>query len=73
MFQLSKDAARKCKVLVENEVKQALTLMLSDAEHSLVKQLNAGMSADQLLTTVAKIELLRNLQKFEQVIRTNGS
>ncbi len=72
MFLLSKEAARASKALLDVDVKPAFISLIEDVEAGLVKQLNAGMSADQLLTTVAKIELLRNLKKFEQVIRTNA-
>ena len=72
MFLLSKEAARASKALLDADVKPAFISLIEDVEAGLVKQLNAGMSADQLLTTVAKIELLRNLKKFEQVIRTNA-
>jgi hypothetical protein len=47
-------------------------VLLSNLEEHYVKQITADSSADTLRILASKIDLLRNLKKFEQVIRNNA-
>ena len=72
MFPLSKETARKSIPLLNADVQEALMVLLSNLEEHYVKQITADSSADTLRILASKIDLLRNLKKFEQVIRNNA-
>lgn len=72
MFPISKDVARRATVLLDADTKDALERMLQYYEESLVKQISAELSADNLRVIAAKIDIIRNLRKFEGVIRQNA-
>ena len=72
MFPLNKETARKSIPLLNADTQEALMLLLSHIEEQYVRQINADSSADTLKVLASKIDLLRNLKKFEQVIRQNA-
>ena len=72
MLALNKDNIRKYKVLIEVDVRDSLLELLTEVEAQHVKQIKAGLPDSDLHALAGKIELLRNLKTFEQVIRKNG-
>ena len=73
MFPLNKELARKSTSLLQSDAKQALENILNYWEAHLTHQISADLSGEDLKVIAAKLDTLRNLKKFEQVIRQHAS
>lgn len=73
MFPLNKELARKSTSLLQADAKQALENILNYWEVHLTNQISADLSGEDLKVLAAKLDTLRNLKKFEQVIRQHAS
>lgn len=73
MFPLNKELARKSTSLLQADAKQALENILNYWEAHLTNQISADLSGEDLKVLAAKLDTLRNLKKFEQVIRQHAS
>jgi hypothetical protein len=69
---LNKENNYKYKILLEHAVASAFQELLSEVEAQHIKQIKAGLSSETLHEIAAKIELIRNLKTYEQVVRKNG-